>query len=291
MTADDDEWETRIEHCFQAIRKWESRTSAEDGTSVSGSRIATEDADNPSMTFSVVAWSSIQMAVDHLGLADDAMSRMGGANLRPFALYTLCRGALVAASQAIWVMTGGRDVRLRRLRFVELAELDGMRNFLRDYSNDKSLKDSGSEDVVEKAKNKANRIDDRHRAVKQLLKPEKPYEGSVTRMLKDSAAFIVENGRNDPWLARAYLSVWRLASGAAHARIWPGDFRPHETVPIVGQRARLRVSTGTLKSYGVSIVAATTATSEAFRLWDLHAGRPLTIVNSAKSRSDDDGAC
>jgi hypothetical protein len=266
----DDQWMGRITRCVESIRQWEQLTSAGDGTVEPGSRIDREDPSNPGLPFSVAAWSSIAMAVDHLGLADDAISREGGGKLRPFAFYTVCRGALVAASQAIWIMTGSRDTRLRRLQLLELAELEGMNSFLRDYTQDDSLAELVSEDFMDGLIKQADDVTLRHKTLKASLRPTRG-EGSVTQILKDSSKVIQGSRDDDPWLIRAYLSEWRLSSGAAHARIWPGDLRPHETVPLIGQGQRLRISTGTLESYGTSLAAATMATSEAFTLWDLHA--------------------
>ncbi|KRC63581.1 hypothetical protein ASE12_01650 [Aeromicrobium sp. Root236] len=87
-------------------------------------------------------------------------------------------------------------------------------------------------------------------------------------MLKDAAKAIDDARTEDVWLRRAYLAEWRLASGTANARIWPGDVRPNEMVPLVEQHAKLRISSATTESYGTSLAAATMATGEAFRLWD-----------------------
>jgi hypothetical protein len=229
-----------------------------------------DDALNPSLTCSSIAWSSIGIAVDHLGLADDSLQREGGGLLRPFAFYTLCRGALVAASQAIWVMSGSRDVRLRRTRLVELLELEGVLSFLRDYSQDDSLAGLVSEEFLTSLDQRSKDVAERHKALKADLRPARG-ENSVTRMLKDAANVIHDARDEDEWLKRAYLAEWRLASGTAHARIWPGDIRPNEVLPIVGQRAKIRITSATTESYGTSLAAASMATSEAFRLWDQHA--------------------
>jgi hypothetical protein len=225
---------------------------------------------NPSLTTSTVAWSSISMAVDHLALADDCLKREGGARLRPFAFYTLCRGALVAASQAIWVLSGSRDTRLRRIQLVELLELDGLLSFLQDYSRDESLEDTVSAEFLAGVNRRASEVEKRQKSLKAALSPQRG-ENSVTRMLKDAAKVIDDARTEDAWLRRAFLAEWRLASATAHARIWPGDIRPHETVPLVGQRAKLRISSATTESYGTSLAAATMATSEAFKLWDKYA--------------------
>lgn len=187
--------------------------------------------------------------------------------MRPFAFYTLCRGALVAASQAIWVLSGSRDTRLRRIQLVELLELEGLLSFLRDYSRDDSLAGTVSAEFLTNVNRRSGEVENRHKSLRATLSP-KRGENSVTRMLKDAAKAIDDARTEDVWLRRAYLAEWRLASGTANARIWPGDVRPNEMVPLVEQHAKLRISSATTESYGTSLAAATMATGEAFRLWD-----------------------
>jgi len=123
-------------------------------------------------------------------------------------------------------------------------------------------------------KAKQAEVADRKRALQSALRPQR-NEGSVTQMLKDAAGVIHSRRGDDPWLVRAYLAEWRLASGGAPARIWPGDIRPHEKVPLIGQGQSIRISTGTTESYGSSLAAAVMATSEAFSLWSKHAGSSM----------------
>lgn len=263
----EDAWIARIERCLEAVGKWQERTSEAESPDL-GTRLADDDQRNPSFRPSTLVWGSIGSAVDHLGLAEDSIRREGGGHLRPMAFYTVCRGALVAASQAIWVMTGSREVRLRRIRLLELEENYSFREFLNDYARDEHLAEDTSQELVDQVKAKAQATADRHKALQKELKPQRG-EYSVTRTLKDAAQEVQEDlDKEDRWLRRAYMFEWRAASGDAHARLWPRSFRPRVDIPLIGEGARLRVITGTTETYGQSLGAATMATSHALRLWD-----------------------
>ncbi len=229
------------------------------------SQLAADDERNPTFPASTIAWSSIGSAVDHLGLADDALRREGGARLRPVAFFTVCRGALVAAGQAMWVMTGTPDVRLRRVRLVEREEVNSLKVFLDDYVGDESTAGDISPELVRQLRLKAGAAARRSKQLHDELHPRRG-EASVTRILRDAADQIIGLD-GDPWLRRAYVFEWRAASGDAHARLWQRSVRPHDDIPLIGEGSRLRVSTGTTDSYGQSLAAATLAVSQAFELW------------------------
>lgn len=183
------------------------------------------------------------------------------------AFYTVCRGALVAASQAIWVMSGSRDLRLRRVRLLELEEAMSFREFLKDYARDEHLAEDTSPEFAEELQAKAKATADRHRELHKELKPQRG-EYSVTRTLRDAAQEVQGDPDEDRWLRRAFMYEWRAASGDAHARLWTRSVRPRVDVPLIGEGARLRVTTGTTETYGQALGAATMVTSHAFRLWD-----------------------
>lgn len=267
MTSSEaDPWLARIDKCLEAVDPW-SRRTADAESPRTGSQLAADDERNPSFPASLVAWSSIGSAVDHLGLAEDTLRRDGGARLRPVAFYTVCRGALVAASQAIWVMSGTREVRLRRVRLLELEETGSFRQFLDDYARDEHLAEDTSPEFVEKLQAKTLATAERYKKLNKDLKPQRG-DYSVTRTLRDAAQEVQGDLEEDRWLRRAYMFEWRAASGDAHARIWTRSVRPRLDVPLIGEGARLRITTGTTETYGQSLGAATLATSHALRLWD-----------------------
>lgn len=266
MTSDTDGWPRRIAACLEMIDAWHTRTSSTEEPEP-GSRLAGDDARNRAFPASMVAWSSIGTAVDHLGLASDSLQRQGGAMLRPGAFYTVCRAALVAASQAIWVMTGTREVRGRRLRLLELEEANSHAQLLQDYAHDDQLEQDTSPEFFTEVREKATAARDRARRLRTEIRPARG-EYSVTKTLQD-AAVEMSDDLSDPWLRRAYLFEWRAASGEAHARLWQKQLRPGHTVPLLGpERGVLRYTTGSVEAYGQALAAATLATQHALALWD-----------------------
>lgn len=239
-----------------------------------GSRLDADDKRHPALRPSTVAWTSIGSAVDHIGLASDALQRKGGVILRPSAFYTVCRGALVAASQAVWVMTGTQTERLRRVRLLEWEETKARRDFFRDYERDPTFESDTSTETAKGVREMLAEFDAHERALRSSLKP-KHGEGSVTATLRN-AADVASSHTDDEWVRRAFLFEWRSASADSHARLWQRLVRPGHQVPLIGQGKSIQYVTGTLQSYGQSLAVATIATSEAFRLWDEQCGRIVT---------------
>lgn len=258
-------WMVRIERSLQAIEQWHKRTGSAESPEP-GSRLATDDMRNPSHPASLIAWSSIAAAVDHLGLAGDAIMREGGVRLRPTAFYNVCRAALVAASQAIWVMTGTQGQRLRRVQLLELEEAKSAKEFYKDYVHDVALEGDTSSELVAQMKQALGQREARERELRTRLKPQRG-EGSVTSTLR-AASEVVTASHDDAWVRRAFMFEWRTASADSHARLWHVGFRPGSRVPLLGDGTYLRMTTATFESYGQALGLAVMATSEAWRLWD-----------------------
>jgi hypothetical protein len=268
-STDDVAWQARIDKCVAAIDAWERRTAGDESPHAD-SPLARDDSDNPSLPASMIAWGSIGSAVDHLGLAVDSMRRGGGGALRPMAFYTACRSALVAGSQAVWVMSGNRASRLHRARLLEVEEARTRHAFLGDFADDDQLRSVLEPALLDGLRKEREKARNEWMAAKRREKEARPAkwtgESNDTRRLREAAEVINEG--QDPWLRRAFAAEWRLASGDAHARLWPRLLRPGESIPLVGTGTKLRITTATLESYGVSLGAATMATSTAWRLWD-----------------------
>lgn len=265
----------RIGRCCSAIREWEQYAEDNSGAVAPDSRLAADDALNRSFPASTAAWSSIAVAIDHLGLADDSLSREGGARLHPFAFQAVCRSALVAASQALWVLTGGRDTRLRRLQLLQIEDTEKALGFLQDYSRDETLVDDVSAEFTAALSERVSSYTAELKRLKKEVRPQQ-REYNVTKTLRDAAKYIATQRPGDPWLLRAYVSEWRMASASAHARLWQSEILPHEDIPLVGTGQRLRLTTGTPQSYGMSLSAAVMATDEALKLWHTHSSSPTT---------------
>lgn len=267
---DEDPWLDRIQRSVNAIHDWEQRTQQPESPEPD-SLLAKDDQLHPKHPASLVAWSSISAAVDHLGLAADSLEREGGARLRPTAFYSVCRSALVAGSQAVWVMSGTRQQRLDRVRWCEAEEHLGRTQLLKDYLKEPAFRDDVTDEFHAEAKALLDRGTKRR---KEVLTGLDTRDFSVTKMLESVAALVAADDR---WLARAYAFEWRMSSGGAHARLWPHELRPGHQLPVLGTTDTLRYTTGSTETYGQSLGAATLVTSEAFRLWDLRRVRSAQV--------------
>lgn len=265
-SADEAAWRRRLDRAREAIRSWEGRFFADPEDVPQGSPLAFDDAAAPHWPTSLVAWSSITTAVDHLGLAYDAIE--GQRSLRPSAFYVPCRSGLLVGSQAVWVMIGSAVDRRHRTLWCQAEEEHGWHEYLKDYQNDEEFADDVSPEMLEQIS--ALVVDARQRrdSIRREIPREVLKRFTATRMLKDVASHVSSQGSHDQWLRRALAFEWRVSSGAAHGRVWPTRVRPSQTIPVLGTSTHIRRTTSTVETYATSLGAATLVVSEAVRLWD-----------------------
>jgi hypothetical protein len=117
-----------IQSTYVDLDRWKVRAAnAEEPQS--GSELARDDGVFPRHRISEVARMSLALAGEHLRLARDAIE---AGQLYPSAHFTLLRGGLVGAAQAVWVLSP-EDPALRQERgLTVLAEMhDQMRRYYR----------------------------------------------------------------------------------------------------------------------------------------------------------------
>lgn len=119
--TDDEAWLARIQRCVDATDAWELRTRRVEVPSP-GSLLEADDRALPGDWISFIAWSSIGVAVDNLGLIADAMRRQESGPAPPIRLPHRDRTVSMAAAQAISVMTGTEGERLRRARMIAVDD-------------------------------------------------------------------------------------------------------------------------------------------------------------------------
>src|SRR5690348_407232 len=111
MTSQEDqESEKVLRSTFPKLDEWQTKL-AKPFRPAANSQLATDDVDWPHFPHSTIAWSGLVAASDHLS----AIRRhVEARQLFPLAHPTLCRTALIGASQVVWVLTP--DDRPDRLR-------------------------------------------------------------------------------------------------------------------------------------------------------------------------------
>lgn len=260
-------WIKRVQRSMSAVRQWESRLPSPDPVEA-GSSIATDDMDLPGAPAQSAAWYGISTAVEHLALvADLAKNEL---TLRPTAIFTTTRAALLGASQAVWVLSGSRKERRERALAVTADERKQHKTFLGGYSDDKFLADVFSQglraDLDAAVKRLGTELDEL-----AVLRKGSGYGGKfdTTRMMKEAATHLVaRDGEDGEWLRLALSYEWRIASAGAHARAWPFFVRPTESTPLEGG-GEIRRMTSSIMEVAQSYGAATLMVREAWRLWDL----------------------
>lgn len=271
-TDDGRSWGQRISEMVEVIDHWQGRTTAAVTKPTErvepGSELDDDDRKTQPWPTSAAVWSALGMAVDHLGLATDALRREGGYRLRPYAFQSLCRAAMIPAARAVWLQTGSAEDRRRRAYFLAWEDTLGSRTFLSDLTKDEGLDESLRAQIpalLTKREEHLVRIKNQLKISPKTRTP--PHkEASTTAMLRDVAAII---GAEDPWLRRSYTSEWRLASGAAHGLVWPTLVRPGETLESVDGGPMLsRISTGSEEAHAISLGGPVLTLQHAWELWD-----------------------
>ena len=269
---DDEElWLQRMQRAVDAVRLWEKRMDGPDVVE-SKSSLDKDDEGLPGHPVRSAAWYGIVTAVDHLALVADLSKNL---TLRPSSLFTVTRAALLGASQAVWVLTGGREVRQLRALSVANDEYKNHRSFVNDYATDPFIREVQPAAVVSELEGLAQELTGKMQALKEYRQG-KPYAGdfSSTTMMREAAAHLSSQPDTDDWLRLALGYEWRMASAAAHARAWPMHVRKTEREPLPGG-GEIRRMSSSLGEVVQSFGAATLMTSEAWRLWDLRTARHI----------------
>ncbi|MEO5317461.1 hypothetical protein PV761_02545 [Arthrobacter sp. CC3] len=267
---DDEElWRLRLQKVVDAVRSWEVRIERPDEIAARSS-IDRDDEGLPGHPVRSAAWYGLIAAVDCLGLVADLSKEL---TLRPSSMFTSTRAALLGASQAVWVLTGTREVRQLRALSVANDEYKNHRGFVNDYAKDPFIRQGQPAGMVAELEDLAQKLTDKMHALKELRQG-KPYAGdfSSTVMMREAAAHLSSQPETDEWLRLALGYEWRMASAAAHARSWPMHVRKteRESLPDGGEIRRMSAS---LAEVVQSCAAAALMTSEAWRLWDLRGTR------------------
>ncbi len=262
----DELWLKRLQRSITAIRGWEPRMG-EHELVAPGSSLAKDDEGLIGNPVRSAARYGLITAVDHLGLIEDLAK--DELTLRPSAIFTPARAALLGSSQAVWILTGVRPQRIDRSLAVALDERIQHRTFIRDHLNDGYIRDNFSAGFVDDLRRvdaeltgEVNRL--------ELLRKGTAYSGKfdTTRMMREAAAHLTKAGEvDDEWMRLALSYEWRIASAAAHARSWPMQVRKTEALSARG--GDVRRMTSSVEEFAKSVGIAVLMTSEAWRLWDL----------------------
>lgn len=255
------------EHAPLAAQPHQETTSPPAEHVASGSSLAKDDEGLIGNPVRSAARYGLLTAVDHLGLiADLAKDEL---TLRPSAIFTPARAALLGSSQAVWILTGRRPQRIDRSLAVALGERVQHRTFIRDHLNDGYIRDNLGAGFIDDLRRVDAELTGEVNRLK-LLRKDTAYSGNfdTTRMMREAAAHLTKAGEvDDEWMRLALSYEWRVASATAHARSWPMQVRKTEALSARG--VDVRRMTSSVEELAKSVGVAVLMTSEAWRLWDL----------------------
>lgn len=199
-----------IESTFDTLTHWFERLR---GPYVPqrGSTLETDDQDWPFMPVSQVAWVGLVAAADHL---DAIRHQVLSKRLFTLAQLTLCRSALVGASQAVWVLSpDDQAIRVRRARTVAAYVYEHRLKYLRELRGLYAEPNEGIELQIA--------WDVQRREQLQL----KRTADGQTRKMKLVTGVMIEEAVSEAF-GRERLTInaklsWQSGSGAAHGQVWP----------------------------------------------------------------------
>jgi hypothetical protein len=202
----DRELESRIRSTFGEVDQWLG-LAAEAFIPTAGSTLHDDDRDWPTMPVSQLAHVGLAVAADHL---DAIRCHVDARHSFALADLTICRSALVGASQAVWILAPDeRSERLTRARMLAADALKYHSQYMEAF--------------------KATRPDDpnaplvaTHIAMRSAeLKAKRLKAGALvphqnTRMIREAASVVFT-----PEVSAEASLEWQSGSGAAHGFVWP----------------------------------------------------------------------
>uniref|UniRef100_A0A5Q5BH26 Uncharacterized protein n=2 Tax=unclassified Mycobacterium TaxID=2642494 RepID=A0A5Q5BH26_MYCSS len=203
---DDHELETRIRSTFGVLDHWLTSMRHAFIPNV-GSALHEDDQDWPPLPVSQLAHVGLAVATDHL---DAIRCHLNSKHLFALTDLTICRSALVGASQAVWILApADRNERLERARMLAADALRYHGQYM------EALKAASPDDPTVP-------LVEAHIAMRSAeLKAKRLEAGALvrhenTRMIREAATAIFS-----PELAAEASLEWQSGSGAAHGFAWP----------------------------------------------------------------------
>lgn len=203
---------------------WRVRTSRQEEPQL-GSELHQDDQQFEYERISDTARLSLSLAGEHLRFAWTAIE---AGQLYPSAHFTTIRGALVAASQALYIL-GPEDPQLRRSRGLAVIH-ESYRNLKNFHEGFRALTDLSSSEN--------QRLEDQLKWINSRMSLARAAGADKAKLrLTDDvvpyAARLVY--RSSPQMEHAVLSLWRQMSGDAHALGWPLKLRGTFASPKRGE--------------------------------------------------------
>lgn len=196
-----------VRSTFPSLDEWQIKV-AKPFRPDANTQLAADDVDWPHFPHSTVAWSGLVAATDHLS----AIRRhIEARQLFPLAHPTLCRTALIGASQVVWVLApDDRADRLRRSRTVLAFIYKNHLQYLRGLQSVADTPHSGTDTVAALVDQLLSELALKRNADNQN------ESLNTTNMIRSAA----ETAFTKPELVEQVVLAWQSGSGAAHGLPW-----------------------------------------------------------------------
>lgn len=185
----------------EEAERWINRTQYQNGLAIDpNSELAVDDGRADGFLVSSAVRTGVTSAVDHLHALCALIFKTGV--LHRTAPYSMARGAIESACQAIWITeSDSSDDRLARA--------------LRWYHQDATDSDAAARDANAQRPTPLPR---RHSKIEAVANKNKLRYKPIKAALRSTELVQVANGRVN---GVNVLAAWRFTSGYAHGRFWP----------------------------------------------------------------------
>jgi hypothetical protein len=257
-----------VDACKPDLDAWQSRCLVPE-LPAAGSLMDDDDRAWSFHPLSASCWSSLVSAVDHLQVVRDQIERR---NLRAFATFSLTRGALLSAAQAVWLLCDDSPT-VRQRRAAGLAK-----EF---YDNHDHWADEIRHmlDVSQREALARSRIHTRVRLAGLRLRAVASYRERGSTEIVRVAARAVFPG--DVARQRGVVAHWRSSSADAHGQGW-GPLTRGASAASSDRGIGTFVMGGDLRATVEHFKAAYLLTGWAWRRWD-----QMRIVGAPAVRAGD----
>ena len=256
-------WQERLGRIGTAVGLWQQRTKTAPDIPA-GSALRGDDL--PELMVSNIAWYPLVIAVEHLGFTISAMRATG--EMYPTSYMTTLRTALLTASQVIWVLSPDpRATRRGRAMRLRIQDLEDQLKLVNSAWGLNAEQEAARRRDVEQLKGD---LDGCRATVESLELPRGSASGiNNTDIITETAKHL----HDDPKLASGTQLLWRTGSAAAHGQRTYATMRMNRNVYKEERSRKVMQLRGDLvQDVGPAAAAATLATNEAFRLFDLRCG-------------------
>lgn len=265
------EWalEERLKEVRETLDLWRQRVKSPDQVTL-GSSLAVDDQVYPPLPCSQLAWWGLAVGVEHLDAAVDMLDRQvaQGQSIMPLAAYTVLRGGLIGASQAVLLLcTPQRDKRVNYGLQIAHEEYRQVYNFRKATVEHPTVSEEDRQAVL--SEDYLGWSESGKKRVKALLneRNETQMKLNDTDLITEAARVMQRDTAEADFLSLGMGMEWRLGSGAAHGRLLMNMHRQRGYRQ--DQEGQIAYFGGAKKEVMQQIALVRIVLSKAWRMWDL----------------------